>query len=147
MYLTQTDPMGLIPSWIVNKATRNFAPKLVENLIRVGPGYPEWKKNNSPNDKPWLAWGKKYWWEEDDTTNGISTPVIITSNPTHNNLTTATASEEEILKSPRVPNSCEESLFPWTPRGNKKTTPKDSPKIQPKTPRDASVLLSPRQRR
>jgi len=61
--MTQTDPMGMIPTWIVNKATKTFAPKLLDNLIRVGPKYPEWKAANSPNTKPWLAIGEKYWWE------------------------------------------------------------------------------------
>lgn len=54
---------GMIPTWIVNKATKTFAPKLLDNLIRVGPKYPDWKAANSPDSKPWLAEGQSYWWE------------------------------------------------------------------------------------
>lgn len=79
LYLTQTDPCGtvvtyvmfivnsgMIPHWIVNKATKTFAPKLLENLMKVGPKYPDWKAANNPDAKPWLAIGKSYWWEKKD---------------------------------------------------------------------------------
>lgn len=56
----------MIPTWIVNKATKTFAPKVVENLIKVGPKYTEWKSKNSPDAKPWLATGEKYWWEKEE---------------------------------------------------------------------------------
>lgn len=56
----------MIPHWIVNKATKTFAPKLLENLMKVGPKYPDWKAANNPDAKPWLAVGKAYWWEKKD---------------------------------------------------------------------------------
>jgi len=68
LYLTQTDLMGMIPSWVVNKATKTFAPRLIENLIRVGPKYNEWKAANNPDNKPWLATGQRYWWETETET-------------------------------------------------------------------------------
>jgi len=65
----------MIPSWIVNKATRTFAPRLLENLCRVGPKYNEWKAVNNPDQKPWLAIGNSYWWEttEDTRKSGAET--------------------------------------------------------------------------
>lgn len=58
----------MIPTWIVNKATKTFAPKLLENLIRVGPKYGEWKAANKPEFKPWIAEGERYWWDKSAAT-------------------------------------------------------------------------------
>jgi len=53
-YLTQNDPRGWIPSWLVNKVTKSFAPKIVEKLDKAAKAYEEWKgKQPNPNQKPW----------------------------------------------------------------------------------------------
>jgi len=52
-YLTQTDPKGWIPAWLVNKVTKTFAPKIVERLRSAALGYQAWKQDHKPDHKPW----------------------------------------------------------------------------------------------
>lgn len=52
-YVSQIDPQGTLPPWLVNKVTQIFAPKLVKKLFKASKAYAEWKKQNSPNWKPW----------------------------------------------------------------------------------------------
>ncbi|PNF37216.1 hypothetical protein B7P43_G00497 [Cryptotermes secundus] len=52
-YVSQTDPHGTLPPWLVNKVTQIFAPKLVKKLLKASKAYPEWKEQNSPDWKPW----------------------------------------------------------------------------------------------
>eukprot|EP01097_Dermamoeba_algensis_P002504 TRINITY_DN1994_c0_g2_i1.p1 TRINITY_DN1994_c0_g2~~TRINITY_DN1994_c0_g2_i1.p1 ORF type:complete len:232 (-),score=23.89 TRINITY_DN1994_c0_g2_i1:123-818(-) len=56
-YLTQTDPKGWIPSWIVNTVTKNMAPMLIGRLQNCAMKYEEWKKTHYPNWKPWYGQG------------------------------------------------------------------------------------------
>mmetsp|Transcript_391 Transcript_391/g.500 ORF Transcript_391/g.500 Transcript_391/m.500 type:complete len:238 (+) Transcript_391:36-749(+) len=53
-YVTQTDPKGWIPSWVVNSVTGKFAPRVADTLHEVAQKYPEWKKENQPEWRPWL---------------------------------------------------------------------------------------------
>ncbi|XP_018329424.1 START domain-containing protein 10 isoform X2 [Agrilus planipennis] len=54
-YVSQTDPRGKIPPWLVNKVTQIFAPKLVKQLKKAAEGYPIWKaKQKEPCYKPWI---------------------------------------------------------------------------------------------
>jgi len=57
IYLSQSDPKGLIPSSLVNKATKSIAPKLVQQLHNAAKGYNQWKSTYSRNslDKPWRS--------------------------------------------------------------------------------------------
>jgi len=64
VYVTQADPKGWIPGWAMNQATKQFAPKLIEKIATVAPGYNDWKKNNNPDAKPWLAAGASFHWEK-----------------------------------------------------------------------------------
>jgi len=54
-YLSQSDPKGLIPSSLVNKATKTIAPKIVKQVHNAARGYNQWKSTCSVNpiDKPW----------------------------------------------------------------------------------------------
>jgi len=52
-YITQTDPKGWIPTMLTNKATKTFAPKIIEKLEKAAAKYPEWKAQHNPEDKPW----------------------------------------------------------------------------------------------
>ncbi|XP_063240948.1 START domain-containing protein 10-like isoform X1 [Bacillus rossius redtenbacheri] len=52
-YVSQTDPQGTLPPWIVNRITQIFAPKMVKKLLKASRGYPGWKQQNNPNWKPW----------------------------------------------------------------------------------------------
>jgi hypothetical protein len=52
-YMTQTDPNGWIPGWLVNWATKTFAPKIVERLGKASKGYPEWKAKHNPEARAW----------------------------------------------------------------------------------------------
>nr|CAD7439128.1 unnamed protein product [Timema bartmani] len=52
-YVSQTDPQGNLPPWIVNRITQIFAPKMVKKLLKASRGYPQWKQDNNPNWKPW----------------------------------------------------------------------------------------------
>jgi hypothetical protein len=54
-YLTQTDPKGWIPTWLTNKVTKTYAPKIVDKLAAASKGYNEWKSKNKPDNKPWRA--------------------------------------------------------------------------------------------
>jgi len=52
-YMTQTDPKGWIPAWLVNKVTTSFAPKIVDKLLNASANYNAWKAKHSPEEKPW----------------------------------------------------------------------------------------------
>ncbi|KAK7922474.1 hypothetical protein WMY93_009376 [Mugilogobius chulae] len=53
-YLSQADPKGSLPKWMVNKASQVLAPKVMRSVHAAGQNYPEWKRKNSPEQKPWL---------------------------------------------------------------------------------------------
>jgi hypothetical protein len=65
IYIAQADPRGMIPSFLINFATKTMAPQVIEKLVNVSRGYPEWKEQNNPEDKPWLT-NAPYWWEENE---------------------------------------------------------------------------------
>lgn len=53
-YISQTDPRGKLPPWLVNKVTQKFAPRVVKQLKKAAEGYELWKMNQSdPHMKPW----------------------------------------------------------------------------------------------
>jgi len=54
VYMTQSDPKGWIPSWLVNSLCTKFAPNFLKKLYQAARMYVEWKKNNDPDHKPWL---------------------------------------------------------------------------------------------
>ncbi|VDK83767.1 unnamed protein product [Cylicostephanus goldi] len=53
-YLSHSDPKGKLPTWLVNRLTRVIAPKIVKKLHKACIAYPEWKRHNQPNLKPWI---------------------------------------------------------------------------------------------
>lgn len=54
-YISQTDPRGKLPPWLVNKITQKFAPKVVKQLKKAAEGYEEWKAvQERPRYKPWI---------------------------------------------------------------------------------------------
>ncbi|XP_019864615.2 START domain-containing protein 10 isoform X2 [Aethina tumida] len=54
-YISQTDPRGKLPSWLCNKLTQKFAPKVVQQLLHASQGYENWKHSQiNPNYKPWV---------------------------------------------------------------------------------------------
>jgi hypothetical protein len=52
-YLTQSDPRGYIPTWLINMATRRFAPNMISKLKKAADKYTEWKKVNNSSECPW----------------------------------------------------------------------------------------------
>lgn len=53
-YVSQTDPNGKLPPWLVNKCTQIFGPKLVKKLYKAAVNYPIWKSaQQKPSFKPW----------------------------------------------------------------------------------------------
>ncbi|XP_042275381.1 START domain containing 14 [Thunnus maccoyii] len=54
IYLSQADPKGSLPKWVVNKASQVLAPRVLKSVHKAGQNYPEWKQQNSPDQKPWL---------------------------------------------------------------------------------------------
>jgi len=55
IYYTQTNPNGWIPGFVINNLMTSIAPELVKTLYKAASEYNEWKKNNKPDNKPWLA--------------------------------------------------------------------------------------------
>eukprot|EP01119_Soliformovum_irregulare_P008301 TRINITY_DN21434_c0_g1_i1.p1 TRINITY_DN21434_c0_g1~~TRINITY_DN21434_c0_g1_i1.p1 ORF type:complete len:247 (-),score=71.72 TRINITY_DN21434_c0_g1_i1:76-750(-) len=53
IYLTQSDPAGWIPTYVANKVTKTFAPKIIDKLTNACKQYNEWKEKHNPNKKPW----------------------------------------------------------------------------------------------
>ncbi|XP_055034708.1 START domain containing 14 [Misgurnus anguillicaudatus] len=53
-YLSQADPRGSLPKWVVNKASQVLAPNVLRSVHKAGQNYPAWKAANSPDYKPWL---------------------------------------------------------------------------------------------
>nr|CAI5865148.1 unnamed protein product [Callosobruchus analis] len=55
-YISQTDPRGKLPPWLVNKVSQKFAPKVVDNLKKAANGYDKWKMAQpNPYFKPWVS--------------------------------------------------------------------------------------------
>ncbi|XP_077388679.1 START domain containing 14 [Festucalex cinctus] len=54
IYLSQADPKGSLPKWLVNKASEAMAPRVLKSVHEAGQKYPKWKEANSPDHKPWL---------------------------------------------------------------------------------------------
>ncbi|XP_076005215.1 START domain containing 14 [Genypterus blacodes] len=54
IYLSQADPKGSLPKLVVNSASQVLAPKVMKCVHKAGQNYPEWKRQNSPDQKPWL---------------------------------------------------------------------------------------------
>lgn len=53
-YVSQTDPQGKLPPWLVNKVTQIFGPKLVKKLYKAAKNYDTWKTaQDKPSLKPW----------------------------------------------------------------------------------------------
>ncbi|KAJ8968680.1 hypothetical protein NQ317_003910 [Molorchus minor] len=54
-YVSQTDPRGKLPPWLVNKITQKFAPKVVKQIKKAAEGYECWKASQTdPMFKPWI---------------------------------------------------------------------------------------------
>ncbi|CAN2387401.1 bile acid secretion [Pristimantis euphronides] len=53
-YLTQVDPKGSLPKWVVNKVSQFVAPKAMKKIYKAGVKYPEWKRKHDPHFKPWV---------------------------------------------------------------------------------------------
>ncbi|KAM9603480.1 START domain-containing protein 10-like [Morphnus guianensis] len=53
-YLTQVDPRGSLPKWVVNRVSQFVAPKAMKKIYKAGLKYPEWKRKHDPGYKPWV---------------------------------------------------------------------------------------------
>lgn len=54
IYLTQFDPRGSIPKWVVNKFAQIFTPKVISRIYKAARKYSGWKQKHDPGYKPWL---------------------------------------------------------------------------------------------
>ncbi|XP_038145427.1 START domain containing 14 [Cyprinodon tularosa] len=54
IYLSQADPKGSLPKWVVNKASQVLAPRVMKSVHKAGQNYPAWKQQHLPEVKPWL---------------------------------------------------------------------------------------------
>eukprot|EP00013_Stygamoeba_regulata_P025944 CAMPEP_0177648688 /NCGR_PEP_ID=MMETSP0447-20121125/10961_1 /TAXON_ID=0 /ORGANISM="Stygamoeba regulata, Strain BSH-02190019" /LENGTH=227 /DNA_ID=CAMNT_0019151345 /DNA_START=135 /DNA_END=818 /DNA_ORIENTATION=+ len=55
IYLTQSDPKGWIPAWLINNLMTKLGPKLLTRMYDAAKDYTAWKtKQSNPNHKPWL---------------------------------------------------------------------------------------------
>ncbi|KAL3269661.1 hypothetical protein HHI36_008722 [Cryptolaemus montrouzieri] len=54
-YVTQTDPRGKLPPWLVDKITKKFTPRIITKLKHAAEKYEHWKMGQKyPNFKPWI---------------------------------------------------------------------------------------------
>ncbi|XP_047441040.1 START domain-containing protein 10 [Mugil cephalus] len=53
-YLTQVDPRGSLPKWVVNRVSQFVAPKAMRKIYKASLKYPEWKRKHNPGLKPWI---------------------------------------------------------------------------------------------
>ncbi|XP_021168319.1 START domain-containing protein 10 isoform X2 [Fundulus heteroclitus] len=53
-YLTQVDPKGSLPKWVVNRVSQFVAPKAMRKIYKASLKYPEWKRKHNPALKPWM---------------------------------------------------------------------------------------------
>lgn len=54
IYLTQSDPKGWIPGWVVNNLISTIGPSYIDTISRVAREYDAWKKTQPDHQKPWL---------------------------------------------------------------------------------------------
>lgn len=52
-YVTQTDPGGSLPSWVVNMTTKVFTPKFIKKVHKACLKYDKWKAKHNPEYRPW----------------------------------------------------------------------------------------------
>lgn len=61
VFISQTDPKGLIPSKIINYVTQKFIPETVMALLRAAKGFPEWLAKQDKFERDWdvpeESWG------------------------------------------------------------------------------------------
>lgn len=53
-YVSHSDPRGKLPAWVVNKATKILAPKIIARIYKASKNYEKWKSSHNPHFKPWL---------------------------------------------------------------------------------------------
>lgn len=53
-YVTQSDPGGSFPVWVVNSATRVIAPKFIKKIYKACLKYEKWKAKHNPSYMPWV---------------------------------------------------------------------------------------------
>ena len=53
-YVTHTNPKGNLPTWVSNKLSSTFAPKLVRRLHKACLKYDAWKASHEKGRKPWM---------------------------------------------------------------------------------------------
>jgi len=53
LYITQNDPRGWLPAWLMNKVTKSFAPQIIDKMHKACLGYEDWKSKNNPTNRPW----------------------------------------------------------------------------------------------
>ncbi|XP_065176172.1 START domain-containing protein 10-like [Sycon ciliatum] len=54
-YVSHNDPKGYIPTFLINKSIIHLVPKVGEKIHSACKAYGDWKAQNHPEFKPWLA--------------------------------------------------------------------------------------------
>lgn len=89
-YITQNDPGGQVPKFILDKISCVIAPKVLEKIHKAALGYEEWKSKNRPEYRPWRGlgndskpmWPKSYQsCKTSNSTPALDTEVINTEVP------------------------------------------------------------------
>ena len=52
-YVTQSDPKGWIPAWLVNKLAGKIGPQVIETMYKACKGYAEWSKEQYGENGSW----------------------------------------------------------------------------------------------
>ena len=55
IYYTQNNPRGWLPATLINIVSSKVAPNLLTNVHAEALKYPEWKKTNHPDWRPWIT--------------------------------------------------------------------------------------------
>jgi hypothetical protein len=84
-YVTQCDPQGKLPPWLVNKVTHTLGPRMIKDLRKAALGYVGWKQSQSHFRKPWRfpeditvprVLISDCWESEPEAVNGCITPSL-----------------------------------------------------------------------
>jgi hypothetical protein len=86
-FITQSDPRGIIPKWILNLIAGKIAPRVFGKIEKAALTYEEWKSKHNPDHRPWI-----------DSSQLNEVPMVPISSLTHLTNSILLTSEEPALE-------------------------------------------------